>query len=65
MAGSPDSGLLIIMPVKDSRKYASTGGWRFAQFDDGKPAGEAMLKSCFVCHALINDRDLVFTRYAL
>ncbi len=53
------------MPVKDSRKYASTGGWRFAQFDDGKPAGEAMLKSCFVCHALINDRDLVFTRYAL
>src|SRR6195256_6383823 len=24
--------------VKDSTKYASTGGWGFAQFNDGKPA---------------------------
>ena len=24
--------------VKDSRKYVSTGGWRFAQFRDGEPA---------------------------
>jgi hypothetical protein len=23
--------------VKDSKKYASTGGWKFAQFDEGKP----------------------------
>jgi Cytochrome P460 len=50
--------------VEDSKKYASTGGWRFAQFDDGKPANDAMLMSCFACHALIKDRDLVFTRYA-
>ncbi len=27
--------------VKDSRKYAATGGWGFAQFKDGKPADEA------------------------
>jgi hypothetical protein len=26
--------------VKDSRKYASTGGWGFAHFDDGKPADD-------------------------
>ncbi len=62
VAGPPVNGVQFM--VKDSKKYASTGGWRFAQFDDGKPAAEAMLKSCFACHALIKDRDLVFTRYA-
>jgi hypothetical protein len=33
--------------VKDSRKYAATGGWGFAQFKDGKPADEVLLKTCF------------------
>src|SRR5262249_50879913 len=28
--------------VKDSRKYASTGGWGFAQFTNGKPDSEAV-----------------------
>src|SRR5579863_1208509 len=30
--------------VKDSKKYAATGGWGFAQFKDGKPADAALLK---------------------
>jgi len=51
--------------VKESTKYASTGGWLFAHFNDGKPLTDAaMLKSCYDCHALNEDRDLVFTRYA-
>src|SRR5262245_13909496 len=50
--------------VKDSRKYASTGGWGFAQFTDGKPDSEALHKTCFSCHAPAQDRDFVFTRYA-
>ncbi len=51
--------------VKDSRKYAATGGWGFAQFDkDGKPADAAKHKTCFPCHEPAKDRDLVFTRYA-
>jgi hypothetical protein len=51
--------------VKDSRKYSSTSGWWFAQFDDGKPlTDKAKLKSCFDCHALNKDRDLVFAKYA-
>ena len=29
--------------VKDSRKYAATGGWGFAQFKDGKPDADAAL----------------------
>jgi hypothetical protein len=62
VAGPPKNGVQFM--VKDSKKYASTGGWGFAQFDDGKPADEAVLKTCFPCHQAIKARDLVFTRYA-
>jgi hypothetical protein len=61
VAGAPTN---IQFMVKDSKKYASTGGWGFAQFNDGKPVDEAMLKTCFPCHQAIKDRDLIFTRYA-
>ena len=51
--------------VKDSRKYAATGGWGFAQFNkDGKPADEATHKTCLPCHELTKAHDIVFTRYA-
>ncbi len=51
--------------VKDSKKYAATAGWGFAQFDkDGKPVDDAKLKTCFPCHVPIKERDYVFTRYA-
>jgi hypothetical protein len=51
--------------VKDSKKYAATGGWGYAQFDkDGKPVSESDLKKCFPCHQAIKARDFVFTRYA-
>lgn len=50
--------------IKDSKKYASTGGWGFAQFTNGKPDGEAVHKTCFPCHAPAKDHDFVFTRYA-
>ena len=50
--------------VKDSKKYAATGGWGFADFKDGKPASEAVHKTCFPCHEPAKDRDFVFTRYA-
>jgi hypothetical protein len=50
--------------VKNSKKYAATGGWGFAQFKDGKPADAALLKTCFPCHEPVKARDFVFTRYA-
>jgi hypothetical protein len=50
--------------VKDSKKYAATGGWGFAHFQDGKPADESFMKPCFPCHNQAKDRDLIFTRYA-
>ena len=62
VAGPPKNGVQFM--VKDSTKYASTGGWGFAQFNDGKPADEAAHKTCFPCHQVAKDRDLVFNRYA-
>jgi cytochrome P460 len=50
--------------VKDSKKYATTGGWGFAHFNkDGTPGDEALLKTCAPCHAKAS-RDFVFTQYA-
>ncbi len=50
--------------VKDSKKYAATGGWGFGDFKDGKPGDEALHKTCFTCHEPAKDRDFVFTHYA-
>ena len=71
--GFPDAGLRsaiagpamnVQFMVKDSKKYAATGGWGFADFTNGQPGNEALHKTCFPCHAPANDRDYVFTRYA-
>ena len=63
VAGPPVNGVQFM--VKDSKRYASTGGWGYSQFDDGRPLRDAaMLKSCADCHALIKERDQVFARYA-
>jgi hypothetical protein len=50
--------------VKDSKKFAATGGWGFADFTNGKPGDEALHNTCFACHQPAKDRDYVFTRYA-
>jgi hypothetical protein len=50
--------------VKDSKRYAATGGWGFADFKDGKPGSKALHETCFPCHAPAKDRDYVFTHYA-
>ena len=51
--------------VKDAKKYASTGGWGFGRFVNGKPADEKQHATCFPCHlANVKGHDFVFTRYA-
>jgi hypothetical protein len=60
----PGSATNVQFMVKDSRKYAATGGWGFAQFKDRKPDHQAALKTCFPCHEPVKDRDFVFTHYA-
>lgn len=61
----PGNATTVQVMVKDSRKYAATGGWGFGRFIDGQPADEAQHETCFACHeALVKDRDYVFTKYA-
>lgn len=61
----PGTPTNIQFMVKDTKKYATTGGWGYAHFQDGKPSGdETFMKTCFACHNQIKARDLVFTRYA-
>jgi hypothetical protein len=60
----PGSPTNIQFMVKDSKKYAATGGWGYGHFGtDGKPGSDALLKTCAPCHAVAS-RDHVFTRYA-
>jgi hypothetical protein len=61
IAGSAEN---VQFMVKDSKKYAATGGWGFADFKNGKPGDEALHKTCFPCHQPAADRDFVFARYA-
>jgi Cytochrome P460 len=68
VAGAPTN---VQVMVKDSKRWASTGGWGFAQFTDGKPdtgvqAGERLpvLSTCFACHAPAKGHDFVFSTYA-
>lgn len=63
VAGPPKNGVQFM--VKDSARFAATGGWLYAHFDDGKPVTDpARLQSCVDCHEAIKDRDFVFTQYA-
>lgn len=62
----PGPATNVQFSVKDSRRYASTGGWGYGQFEDGKPnRSEALLETCFPCHKRAPESDdFVFTRYA-
>ena len=59
----PGAPTNIQFMVKDSKKYAATGGWGFGHFQDGKPADAAFMKPCFPCHEEAKATDYVFTRY--
>ena len=62
VAGIPKNGVQFM--VKNSRRYASTGGWGFAHFENGRPASEAVHNTCYSCHQVASTRDFVFNRYA-
>ncbi|RVC64785.1 cytochrome P460 family protein [Mesorhizobium sp.] len=64
-ASIPGAATTVQIMVKDSKKYAASGGWGFGRFVDGKPADEAQHETCFACHeARVQGHDYVFTRYA-
>jgi hypothetical protein len=63
-AFTSDAPTTVQVMVKDAAKYASTGGWGFGRFIDGKPVDEAQHRTCFGCHeAHASAHDFVFTRY--
>jgi hypothetical protein len=64
-ASIPGAATTVQVMVKDSKKYASTGGWGFGRFVNGQPADEAQHQTCFACHqARVQNHDYVFTRLA-
>src|SRR5215831_10621808 len=57
-------GLAVM--VKDSKKYASTGGWGFQFWEGGdpkKPQVTDAAKQCFACHQPKKDQDYVYSTY--
>lgn len=64
-ASVPGAATTVQVMVKDSKRYAATGGWGFGRFVDGKPVDAAQHETCFACHeAGVKGHDFVFTRLA-
>jgi hypothetical protein len=62
VAGSPTN---IQLMVRDSRRYAATSGWGYAQFADPGAKNEAAHPgACAGCHLSAIDHGFVFTRYS-
>jgi Cytochrome P460 len=56
----------LAVMVKDSKKYASTGGWGFQLWEGGdpkKPLVTDAAKQCFECHQPRKDHDYVYSTY--
>jgi Cytochrome P460 len=56
----------IAVMVKDSKKYASTGGWGFQFWEGGDPKRPIVTdaaKQCFECHQPKKDQDYVYSTY--
>jgi hypothetical protein len=77
--GSPTVGgtqINVDFMVKDSKRFADSGGWGWAVFDfdpatnsfrpgdaNSKPPQANDAKCGLACHTLVKDRDYVFTEY--
>ena len=64
----PDTLHDIDFMVRDSKRFAATGNWGYAQFDYDtaadtfKPHGTG--SNCgYACHTIAKDKDYVFTSY--
>jgi hypothetical protein len=64
-ASVPGAATTVQVMVKDSKRYADSGGWGFGRFIGGHPADLAQHQTCFACHqSRVKDHDFVFTRLA-
>ena len=56
----------ITLMVKDSKKYAATGGWGFQAWTGGdatKPIATDTVKQCFSCHVPRKAQDFTYSKY--
>jgi hypothetical protein len=73
---TPDTQHDVDFMVKDSKKFADSGGWGYAEFeydtasDTFRPGGltdqppQANDAKCgFACHTIVKSKDYVFTEY--
>lgn len=64
--GAEGRRVLTAVMVKDSKRYAETGGWGFGHFGEGSKANTLDAKAqqaCYQCHTSRKDRGYVFTQY--
>ena len=63
----PKDGSFDCSMVKDSKKFAETGGWGFAHWEGTKLVFNDKEKSatCFACHMPMKDHDYVYTAPSL
>lgn len=53
---------VVAIMVKDSKKYAATGGWGWqAWTPEGKPLVKDPEEQCFTCHKPMRENDYVFS----
>lgn len=57
----------IDVMVKETSRYAATGGWHFMSFPNGNPAAPRLTvdqqAKCAACHAKRQDHDSVFSEF--
>jgi Cytochrome P460 len=56
----------LVVMLKDSKKYSSTGGWGFQAWAGGdakKPLVTDAAKQCFACHEPKKGQDYVYSTY--
>ena len=64
--GGEGRRVLTAVMVKDSSRYAATGGWGFGNFDEGSKANTLDAKAqqaCFQCHIPRKEHGYVFSEY--
>lgn len=55
---------VIAIMVKDSKRYAETGGWGWQAWDaEGKPLVTDPTEQCYTCHIPMRENDFVFSEW--
>lgn len=64
--GAEGRRVLTAVMVKDSHRFAATGGWGFGNYDEGSKVNtldEKAQQTCFQCHTARKERGYVFTQF--